>query len=117
MCNAPSPAKGRSSTIGALHPPGRPSRLRGRELLLEVNETEAPVVTADDVAGHVVAEPVAVADPVVAEEEDADWQVFVDDVGLLDQDLASLLGVELAPLLLVQPIELLIGVLHVVEPA
>src|SRR5215212_7555853 len=105
------------------HPAARPipwrgaSRFRDRELLLDVDVNEAPVVTADDVAGYVVAEPVAVADPVVTEEEDADWQVFVDDVGLLDQDLAPLFGVELAPLLLVQPIELLVGKLHVVEPA
>src|SRR5215207_6689277 len=74
------------------HPPARSiprrgaSRLRDRELLLDVDVVEPPVVTADDVAGHVVAEPVAVANPVVAEKEDANWQVFVDDVGLLDQD-------------------------------
>ncbi|HLL50377.1 MAG TPA: hypothetical protein VK356_06890, partial [Thermomicrobiales bacterium] len=40
---APSPATARSSTIGALHPRRGPSRLRGRELLLDVDETETPV--------------------------------------------------------------------------
>src|SRR5215210_7435028 len=102
MLVAPGPAKARSSTASAPHSPERRlARLRGDELLLDIDVNEAPVVTADDVARHVVAEPVAVADPVVAEEEDADRQVFVDDVGLLDQDLAPLLGGELAPLLII----------------